>query len=96
MISIHNFSFTYRKKAVLDNLNLQFKAGQIRGTGYYVSPDAIANAALYRRSEFIDKDLPDTFRKIFMLDMAIHDLNTGKNPLKKILLLSKKTTHRIH
>lgn len=45
-----------------------------RGIGYFVSPDAIKVAMLYRKTEFIEKELPNIFRNIYMLGMDIEEL----------------------
>ena len=45
-----------------------------RGIGYFVSPDAIKNAMQYRKTEFIEKELSNIFRNIYMLDMDIDEL----------------------
>src|SRR5687768_13666935 len=45
-----------------------------RGIGYFVSPDAIKNATQYRKTEFIEKELPNIFRNIFMLGMDAQEL----------------------
>ena len=35
-----------------------------RGIGYFVSPDAIKNAMLYRKTEFIENELPVIFTHV--------------------------------
>ncbi len=67
---------------------LQFLQGQNiiynqRGIGYFVSPDAIKNATQYRKTEFIEKELPNIFRNMFMLDMDIDELKTRYEKFKK-------------
>ncbi len=54
-----------------------------RGIGYFVAPDAIKNATQYRRTEFIEKELPNIFRNMFMLDMDIDELKTRYEKFKK-------------
>src|SRR5688500_16075488 len=45
-----------------------------RGIGYFVSPDAIKNATLYRKTEFMENELPVLFRNMFMLGMDVQEL----------------------
>ena len=45
-----------------------------RGIGYFVSPDAVKNTTEYRKAEFIEKELPNIFRNIYLLDMDIDEL----------------------
>jgi DNA-binding transcriptional regulator YhcF (GntR family) len=54
-----------------------------RGIGYFVGPDAVNNATQYRRTEFIEKDLPNIFRNMFMLGMDMEDLKSRYNTFKK-------------
>ena len=54
-----------------------------RGVGYFVSPDAIKLATQYRRSEFIEKELPNIFRSIYLLDMDIDELKPRYEKFKK-------------
>ena len=54
-----------------------------RGIGYFVSPDAIKNAAQYRKTEFIEKELPNIFRNIYMLGMDIEELKPRYEKYKK-------------
>ena len=54
-----------------------------RGIGYFVSADAIKNATLYRKTEFIEKELPNIFRNIYMLGMDIDELKPGYEKFKK-------------
>lgn len=45
-----------------------------RGIGYFVSPNAIKNAQQYRKLEFLDKDLPQVFRNMYLLGMDLDEL----------------------
>ena len=45
-----------------------------RGIGYFVGQEAIAIATKYRKTEFIEKELPNIFRDIYMLGMDIDEL----------------------
>lgn len=45
-----------------------------RGIGYFVSPDAIKNATQYRKTEFMENELPVLFRNMHMLGMNAEEL----------------------
>ena len=54
-----------------------------RGIGYFVSPDAIKSTLLYRKAEFIEKELPSIFRNIYLLDMDIEELKQRYEKFKE-------------
>ena len=54
-----------------------------RGIGYFVGPDAIKHAMQYRKTEFIEKELPNIFRNIYLLDMDIDELRSRFEKFKK-------------
>ncbi|MES2777880.1 MAG: GntR family transcriptional regulator [Bacteroidota bacterium] len=54
-----------------------------RGVGYFVGPDAFKNARQYRKTEFIEKELPNIFRSIYMLGLDVDELKTGYEKFKK-------------
>ena len=54
-----------------------------RGIGYFVSADAIKNATQYRKTEFIEKELPNIFRNIYMLGMDVDELKPRYEKFKK-------------
>jgi len=54
-----------------------------RGIGYFVGNDAIKNAMQYRKTEFIEKELPNIFRNMFMLGMNMDELTTRYETFKK-------------
>ena len=54
-----------------------------RGIDYFVSPDAVKNATQYRKTEFIEKELPNIFRNIYMLGMEIDELKPRFEKFKK-------------
>jgi DNA-binding transcriptional regulator YhcF (GntR family) len=64
----------------LQGLNIIYNQ---RGIGYFVSPDAIKNTTHYRKTEFIEKELPNIFRNIYLLDMDIDDLKQRYEKFKK-------------
>ena len=45
-----------------------------RGIGYFVSGEAIKNATQYRKTEFMENELPVLFRNMHMLGMNIDEL----------------------
>jgi DNA-binding transcriptional regulator YhcF (GntR family) len=54
-----------------------------RGIGYFVGPDGIKNATEYRRKEFVEKELPNIFRNIYMLGMDVEELKPRYEKFKK-------------
>ena len=54
-----------------------------RGIGYFVAADAIKNATQYRKTEFIEKELPNIFRSIYMLGMDVDELKQRYEKFKK-------------
>jgi GntR family transcriptional regulator len=54
-----------------------------RGIGYFVSPDATELATQYRKTEFVQKELPNIFRDIYMLGMDIDELKPQYEQFKK-------------
>ncbi len=54
-----------------------------RGIGYFVGADAMKNATQYRKTEFIEKELPNIFRNIYMLGMDVDELKPRYEKFKK-------------
>jgi DNA-binding transcriptional regulator YhcF (GntR family) len=54
-----------------------------RGIGYFVSTEAVKNATEYRKTEFIEKELPNIFRNIYLLDMDVDELKPRYDKFKK-------------
>ena len=54
-----------------------------RGIGYFVSTDGMKNATQYRKTEFIEKELPTIFRNIYLLDMDVEELKPRYEKFKK-------------
>jgi DNA-binding transcriptional regulator YhcF (GntR family) len=54
-----------------------------RGIGYFVATDAIKNATQYRKTEFMDNDLPALFRNMYMLGMEVEELKPRYEKYKK-------------
>lgn len=45
-----------------------------RGIGYFVSPDGEERIRQMRRSKFYDNELPLLFKRLYMLDISIEDI----------------------
>ena len=54
-----------------------------RGIGYFVGPEAITNATAYRKTEFVEKELPNIFRNIYLLGMDVDELKPRYEKFKK-------------
>lgn len=54
-----------------------------RGIGYFVGGDAIKNATQYRKTEFMDNELPVLFRNMYMLGMDVEELKPRFEKYKK-------------
>ena len=46
-----------------------------RGIGYFVAANAHKTALTYRKSEFAEKDLPNMFRNMYLLEMETDEFN---------------------
>jgi GntR family transcriptional regulator len=45
-----------------------------RGIGFFTAEDAMSQAATYRKKAFIEKDLPQVFRSLYLLGMDMDEL----------------------
>lgn len=54
-----------------------------RGIGFFAAQDAIRQATQYRREAFIEKDLPQVFRSLFLLGMDLEELRARYEKYKK-------------
>lgn len=54
-----------------------------RGIGFFTAHDALEQAARYRRDLFIEKDLPQVFRSLFLLGMDPEELKPLYQQFKK-------------
>lgn len=54
-----------------------------RGIGYFVAADAVKNATQYRKSEFLENELPSLFRNLFLLGMDVEELKPRFEKFKK-------------
>lgn len=59
-----------------------------RGIGYFVNPQAHKNAVTYRKTEFLEKELPTVFRTMNMLGLEPEDLAIRFEKFKKQLLVN--------
>jgi GntR family transcriptional regulator len=53
-----------------------------RGIGFFVEADGIKKAKAYRKERFIQQDLPEFFRNIFLLDISLDDLQARYEKFK--------------
>jgi len=61
-----------------------------RGIGLFTTEDAIAQATRYRKTLFIEKDLPQVFRSLFLLGMDPTELQPRYEQFKKQMLRQAK------
>ncbi|HEY4290573.1 MAG TPA: GntR family transcriptional regulator [Puia sp.] len=54
-----------------------------RGIGFFTHADAIKQATRYRRVVFIEKDLPQVYRSLFLLGIEPDELKPGFEKYKK-------------
>ena len=54
-----------------------------RGIGYFVAGDAVKNATQYRKTEFMENELPALFRNMYMLGMDAAELIPRFESFKK-------------
>lgn len=54
-----------------------------RGIGFFAAADSVQQAARYRRDWFIEKDLPQVFRSLFLLGMDPEELKPLFEKFKK-------------
>ncbi|MEI6946757.1 GntR family transcriptional regulator [Paraflavisolibacter sp. H34] len=45
-----------------------------RGIGYFVAPDGVKKVRAYRKTEFLENDLPGLFRSLFLLGIDMGEL----------------------
>ena len=55
-----------------------------RGIGFFAAADAFQQATRYRKELFIDKDLPQVFRSLFLLGMDPEELKPLYEQFKKL------------
>lgn len=53
-----------------------------RGIGFFVENDGIKNVKAYRKERFIQQDLPEFFRNVFLLEITLKDLQSKYEEFK--------------
>lgn len=56
---------------MLQNLNI---ISNKRGVGFFVAEDAVASVKTYRKAQFMEDDLPDLFRNLYLLNIGFDEL----------------------
>ena len=62
-----------------------------RGIGFYVSVGSMKAAQQYRRKDFSERDLPNFFRNIYLLEMDMGELTKFYDKYKKQHFSSSKS-----
>ncbi|EHQ30739.1 GntR family transcriptional regulator [Mucilaginibacter paludis] len=53
-----------------------------RGIGFFVQPDGVKKVKAYRKERFLQQDLPEFFRNIYLLDISLEDLQARYEKFK--------------
>ena len=64
-----------------------------RGLGLFVAPGGLTKVKAYRKERFIQQDLPEVFRNIYLLDISLEDLQQQYEQYKKENFEPKDKTH---
>lgn len=54
-----------------------------RGIGFFVAEDAVAHVRNYRKTQFVDDELPIFFRNLYLLNVDFDELQTRYNTFIK-------------
>lgn len=54
-----------------------------RGIGIFTAEDAVTQATRYRKALFLEKELPQLFRSMYLLDMDLAELKSRFDQFKK-------------
>ena len=54
-----------------------------RGIGFFVAPDGISRIKEYRKERFLNQDLPEFFRNLFLLDIGLEEIEKRFKHFKK-------------
>ncbi len=54
-----------------------------RGVGFFVADEALANVKSYRKTQFMDEELPVVFRNVYLLNIGFDELETRYNAFVK-------------
>jgi len=57
-----------------------------RGIGLFTAEDAVTQATRYRKTQFVEKDLPLLLRSLYLLDMDTEELKPIYEKFKKQML----------
>lgn len=47
-----------------------------RGVGFFVTTESLQHVQTYRKSVFLEEELPQLFRNIYLLDISLEELKT--------------------
>ncbi len=53
-----------------------------RGLGFFISLDGVKTVKTYRKDRFIEQDLPEFFRNIYLLEITLEDLQARYEKFK--------------
>lgn len=54
-----------------------------RGIGFFIADEAIANVKSYRKTQFMDDELPVVFRNVYLLNIGFDELESRYNTFVK-------------
>jgi len=54
-----------------------------RGIGFFVSTDSIKKIKAFRKEQFLQRDLPEFFRNIFLLDISLEEIENRYEAFKQ-------------
>jgi GntR family transcriptional regulator len=62
-----------------------------RGIGFFVAPDAVLQVKQMRRARFLQQELPEVFKTIFLLDISLEELEQRYTAFKAAQLAGLPT-----
>ncbi len=65
---------------LLQNINIITNK---RGVGFFVATEALANVKSYRKTQFMDDELPVVFRNVYLLNIGFDELESRYNNFVK-------------
>jgi GntR family transcriptional regulator len=65
---------------LLQNINIITNK---RGVGFFVATEALANVKSYRKTQFMDDELPVVFRNVYLLNIGFDELEARYNSFVK-------------
>jgi DNA-binding transcriptional regulator YhcF (GntR family) len=75
-----NFNTVMRSFEYLQQAEIIFNK---RGIGYFVSPDAKTKILAIRKTEFLENEIYDYFKQIFLLDIPMEEITEKYNQYVK-------------